>query len=239
MRLFVSICMMQIGCAVAASAADLPAKAPISRAPIIAPAYNWSGFYVGAHVGAGWGTKDWTAVGVAPLGSHDINGWLAGGQVGYNQQVGAWVIGVEVDASWTNLDGGHIDAVFVGNNTTEVESLGTVTGRIGHTWDRALLYVKGGGAWVRDVYTIVGGGGFYAQTSDTNWGWTIGAGLEYGLSPNWSMKLEYNYLDFGVERINFTPTVGAPFARDVDQQIHLVKFGINYRFGSQAVVARY
>ena len=126
----------------------------------------------------------------------------------------------------------------MGNNKTEVKWLGTVTGRIGYAWDRMLLYVKGGGAWVRDVYTITAGGGFFAETRDTNWGWTIGAGLEYGLTPNWSVKAEYNYLDFGTERIRFTPNVGAPFDRDVDQHIHVVKVGINYRFGGP-VVARY
>jgi outer membrane immunogenic protein len=227
---------LSIALAAPAMAADLrmPVKAP---PPMVAPAYNWTGFYIGAHVGGAWGTKDWVAVGVGPLGSHDIDGLIAGGQVGFNYQVGAWVWGVEVDFSWANLDGGHTDTVFVGNNTTEVNWLGTATGRVGLAWDRALIYAKGGAAWVRDVYTITSPG-FLAETRDTNWGWTVGAGLEYGLTPNWSMKLEYNYLDFGTERISFNPNAGAPFERDVDQNIHLVKFGINYRFGGP-VVARY
>jgi outer membrane immunogenic protein len=219
-----------------AAAADMPVKA--SRAPIVAPAiYNWSGFYIGAHVGRAWGTKDWVGVGVGPLGSHDIDGFIAGGQVGFNYQVGAWVWGAEVDLSWADLDGGHVDAVFAGNNRTEVKWLGTATGRVGHAWDHLLIYVKGGGAWAGDVYTVTAPG-FFREARDTNWGWTVGAGLEYGLAPNWSMKIEYNYLDFGTKRITFT-SGGASFDRDVDQRIHVVKYGINYRFGAQPVVARY
>lgn len=240
MRQLVSICAsaMVLACGSSALAADLPVKAP--RAPVVIPvAYNWTGFYIGGHVGGAWGKKDWVAVGVGPLGSHDVDGFIGGGQVGFNYQVGAFVWGVEVDFSWANLDGNHIDTVFGGNNRTDVKWLGTVTGRLGYAWDRALLYVKGGGAWVRDLYTITGAGGFFAETRDTNWGWTIGAGLEYGLTPNWSVKVEYNYLDFGTERIRFTPTVGPAFDRDVDQQIHAIKVGINYRFGAQPVLARY
>jgi outer membrane immunogenic protein len=90
--------------------------------------------------------------------------------------------------------------------------------------------VKGGGAWVRDEYTITSGGLFFADADDTQNGWTIGAGLEYGFSPNWSAKVEYNYLDFGTDRVTFVPLAGASFLRDVDQQIHAVKVGINYRF---------
>jgi outer membrane immunogenic protein len=240
MRGLISICTAAavLGCASAASAADLPVRAP--RAPVVvATAYNWSGIYIGGHVGGAWGNKDWVAVGVGPLGSHDVDGFIGGGQLGFNYQTGALVFGAEVDFSWAGLDGSFIDNIFLGNNKTEVKWLGTVTGRIGYAWDRMLLYVKGGGAWVRDVYTITGAGGFFAETKDTNWGWTIGAGLEYGLTPNWSVKAEYNYLDFGTERIGFTPNVGAPFQRDVDQNIHVVKVGINYRFGAGPVVARY
>jgi len=98
--------------------------------------------------------------------------------------------------------------------------------------DRTLLYVKAGGAWARDVYTITATG-FFAETSDTNWGWTVGAGLEYGMTPNWSLKLEYNYLSFDTQRVTFVPNTGGPFDRDVDQTIHVLKAGINYRFGAR------
>ena len=219
-------------------AADMrmPVKAP--PAPVQTYGYNWTGFYIGGHVGGAWAEKDWVAEGFGPLGSQKIDGFIGGGQVGFNYQVGALVWGVEADFSWANLDGSFTDTVFFGDNTTTVKWFGTVTGRIGYAWDRTLLYVKGGGAWVRDVYAITDDSGFFAETRETRWGWTVGAGLEYGLTPNWSVKVEYNYLDFGTERIRFAPDFGAPFERDADQQIHVVKFGINYRFGGP-VVARY
>jgi outer membrane immunogenic protein len=216
-------------------AADLPVrKAPFTPA---ASVYNWTGFYIGGHVGGAWGDKDWVAVGVGPLGSHDVDGFIGGGQVGFNYQVGRWVFGVEADFSWADVDGHHIDNVFLGDNRTKVDWFGTVTGRIGYTFDRTLLYVKAGGAWARDVYTITSTG-FFAQTSDTNWGWTVGAGLEYGMTPNWSLKLEYNYLSFDTQRVTFVPNTGGPFDRDVDQTIHVLKAGINYRFGGP-ITARY
>ena len=82
------------------------------------------------------------------------------------------------------------------------------------------------------MYTITATG-FFAETSDTNWGWTVGAGLEYGMTPNWSLKLEYNYLSFDTQRVTFVPNTGGSFDRDVDQTIHVLKAGINYRFGAR------
>ena len=70
------------------------------------------GIYVGGHVGGGWGEKDWVAVGVAPLGSHDVDGFLGGGQLGFNYQTGPWVFGAEVDFSWADLNGSFTDARF-------------------------------------------------------------------------------------------------------------------------------
>jgi outer membrane immunogenic protein len=208
--------------------ADLPV---VRKAPPPAVAlYSWTGFYIGAHLGGGWGDKDWVAVGVSPLGSHDISGFLGGGQVGFNFQMGAWVFGAEGDFSWANLEGNHVDTVFFGNNITEVDWLGTVTGRLGYAWDRTLVYVKGGGAWASDKYTVTVGGLFFAGADATKEGWTIGAGLEYGFAPNWSAKFEYNYLDFGTDRVRFVAVAGGSFLRDVDQEVHAAKVGINYRF---------
>jgi outer membrane immunogenic protein len=245
MRTVVTLCLGATALAVAgassASAADLAVKAPVMKAPpVVVAAYNWTGFYIGAHVGGAWGNKDWVALDVGPLGSHDVDGFLGGGQVGFNWQAPGsnWVLGAEADFSWADLDGSFVDTIFDGNNATKVKWLGTVTGRLGYAWDRALLYVKGGGAWVRDEFTISDNTGFFAQTSNTKWGWTVGVGLEYGFTPNWSAKIEYNYLDFGNERLAFFPNFGGPFDRDVDQQIHVVKGGINYRFGGP-VIARY
>jgi outer membrane immunogenic protein len=239
-----------------ASAADLPARMPV-KAPVVVPVavYNWSGFYIGAHVGGVWGKKDWTDTTVNPpadVGSHNVSGLIAGGQVGFNWQSGDWVYGIEAQASWSNADGRHEfgNAFF----TTEVKWLGTIAGRLGYARDRWLWYVKGGAAFAHDEHAIgstvqivqgaivVNPGQVLFEGDKTRWGWMVGAGVEYGIASNWSAKLEYNYMDFGDKTISFAalpPLPPATITAKIDQHLHVVKFGINYRFGAPALVARY
>ncbi|MBB5051088.1 outer membrane immunogenic protein [Afipia massiliensis] len=225
-----------------ASAADIAAK-PYVKAPPIVQVYNWTGFYVGAHVGGGWGNKDWefyrTSVGplVPPtFTSHNVNGALAGGQFGYNYQVGAWVFGIEGEGSWADLKGDSACPNPAANCSTKVEWMASIAGRLGYAWDNVLLYVKGGGAWAGERHDI----SFAAlpagneTTGDvTRSGYTIGAGLEYGFTPNWTAKLEYMYSDFGNRSVDFTRIATGAFVESarVDQQIHTLKLGVNYRFG--------
>jgi outer membrane immunogenic protein len=247
------------GLTVPASAADLGAR-PITKAPIAAPiaVYDWSGFYIGGHIGGAWADKDWSVnpatvfapfgvflPGAAiPVGSHRADGFLAGGQIGFNWQTGAWVFGVEGDASWTNADGQ--DACFgIGAGLTcrtEMNWMATITGRVGYAWNNVLLYAKGGVAFVDEDHSVFltglpGLGAFTAGVTRT--GWTVGAGLEYGFTPNWSAKIEYNFMDFGNDTVGFTfPGVGGPLLNlDIDQQVHVVKAGINYRFNWGTPVA--
>jgi outer membrane immunogenic protein len=230
----------------AAQAADLPSRnAP---PPVVAPPFSWTGFYVGLHVASGWGTKEWsdgrefnisnlatTITSVpGPLGSYNINGFLGGGQIGYNLQVGWAVFGIEADASWADIKGSGI--CFPLQCSTKIDTFGTITGRFGVAIDRALLYVKGGGAWVRERHTTSFGVApvFSSSASDTRWGWATGAGIEYAFSPNWSGKIEYSFLDFGKEFQTFLfPDLNAP-ANGTDlrlrQTLHTVKIGLNYRF---------
>jgi len=204
----------------AAQAADMPVKAPIYAAP-----FNWIGFYIGAHVGAGWSTKEWSEVGIV-FANYNLNGFLGGGQIGYNWQSGWAVFGVEADASLADIKG----SFFEGGISSKIDSLGTVTARFGGAVDHALVYVKGGGAWAHDKHEIEG-----LSSSETIWGWTVGAGVEYAFAPNWSGKVEYNFLDFGKHTFTFEPI---PLQEDIRQTVHTVKFGINYRFGGP-MVARY
>jgi outer membrane immunogenic protein len=97
---------------------------------------------------------------------------------------------------------------------------------VGYAWDRVLLYVKGGGAWVSEDYPVGVGGPFAFTLSHDRAGWTVGAGLEWGFADKWSVKLEYNYLDFGTDRLNFRGAI-----EDISQEAHVAKAGINYRFG--------
>jgi outer membrane immunogenic protein len=242
-------------------AADLPVKAP-RAAPAVAAVYNWTGFYIGGHAGYGWGQTDSTiledsfAFPAGTVNTNKFDGFLAGGQVGANYQTGQWVFGVEADFSWSDINGDSIHPAInpvprQSETTSEVNWVITLTGRLGITTGPALFYVKGGGAWAdfeSHSNTINTNNGVITQTTsggETRFGWTVGGGLEYALGANWSAKVEYNYLDFGTERVtrsgfNFANDTPVTAERDADTHLHIVKFGINYRFGAGGpVVARY
>lgn len=212
----------------AASAADLGQRPVYKAQPAPVAIYNWSGFYIGGHAGYAWGREEITDNITGVTAATDPSGFLAGAQVGYNWQVGQWVFGIEGDWSWTNADGSAaIPGAIV---TSEHNWYGTATARLGYAVDNWLWYVKGGAAWADADYSIAG-----VSVGETRSGWTIGGGLEYGLTPNWSAKLEYNYLDFGKD------SIAAPIGVQADTQVHLFKAGLNYRFdwGKAPVVARY
>jgi outer membrane immunogenic protein len=217
---------------------------PVYKAPpagALPVTYDWTGFYVGGHVGYGWADKGWRdAFGFGTI-SHNADGFLGGGQAGFNYQVGQFVFGAEGDFTWTGIDGGTsrtfgLAAPVTANFNAEVDWTATLTARAGIAFDRVLVYAKGGAAWAHDRYNT----NFYAfpgtvERSDTRLGWTAGAGVEYAFAPNWSTKLEYNYMDFGTRAVSFAPGT----TTDIDQQIHAVKFGINYKFGGGPIMARY
>jgi outer membrane immunogenic protein len=224
-------------------AADLrmPVKAP---AAVVAEAFNWSGFYIGAHVGGGWGRKRWL-FDAGTVTSHDVDGIFAGGQVGFNWQAGNWVFGIEGEGSWADLDGQSVCPNPAANCRTEVDWLASLTGRLGYAWGPSLLYVKGGAAWAGDHYFVrFPATPIFDERSgeQTHSGWTIGGGFEYGFSPNWSAKIEYMYADLGRRGFDFTRINTGAFVESarVRQEIHTVKFGINYRFNwASPVVASY
>jgi outer membrane immunogenic protein len=176
-----------------------------------------------------------------------VSGFLGGGQIGFNWQGpgSPWVIGIEADASWTNADGEH--TLFDGFVTlrTKMNWLATVTGRLGYAWDRVLLYAKGGVAFADEEHDF----GFFvdlrpvASTGEkTRTGWTVGGGVEVAFAGNWSFKAEYNFMDFGDKDVGFTNQFGDfVVSARIDQQIHVAKVGLNYRFGGFGgpVVARY
>jgi outer membrane immunogenic protein len=220
-----------------ALAADLPVrKAP--PAPVYVP-YNWNGWYVGAHVGYGWGDKDWSdPIFLTPLGTfnHDFNGWLGGFQLGWNYQTGNWLWGIEGDWAWTGIDGTGTDVTAFGFKA-DMDWLATLTARVGITNDRWLWYIKGGGAWAKETFSVSLPAGFSA--SETRSGWTVGLGVEYAWGGNWTSKLEYNYIDFRDRNIAFD----IPTTANIDQKVHIVKVGLNYKFdwgkAPAAVPARY
>ena len=236
----------------AASAADL-ARRPVYKAAPAPAAFNWSGFYVGGNAGWGWGDGNGTVIGVPPVPvvpivavgserSNDRDGFLGGAQIGFNWQApgSPWVFGVEADWSWTDASTTSAVAGVGGISTTlsDTNWYATVTGRIGYAVDTWLWYVKGGVAFMDVDYqstTATAAGTFTSNAiSDTRTGWTVGVGVEQALLSNWSWKLEYNYLDFGSEQYAFTTTVAGvtgTTTNDLEEKAHLIKFGVNYRFG--------
>jgi outer membrane immunogenic protein len=237
-----AIAVIALTLAPPAIAADLsargPVKAPAAVPPV--PMFTWTGCYVGGHAGGGWGEKRVSAPALAPgiSATGDTSGFLGGGQVGCNLQIGAnWIIGVEGDASAANIEGDITQTVLgiTGTAQAQTDWLASVTGRIGWTWDRWLLYAKGGAAWAGDKYSaFIPVFNEFLQGSETRTGWVVGAGLEWAFWNNWSAKVEYNYFDFGTDTVTLSGTfAGAPIivpGIDVRQRISVAKIGINYRF---------
>jgi outer membrane immunogenic protein len=211
-----------IAFAAPAIAADLPArpytKAPAYKAP--EAIYNWTGFYVGGHLGGVFGSKS-------------SGGFMGGVQAGADYQFApSWVIGSEVQFS--GIAGDNTKLLLPGNVmvTRKNNDVGSLTGRIGYTWGPALLYAKGGFAF-RDNYnsavTTAGLPKAFMTTGNQTTGYTVGTGLEYMFAPSWSVKGEYQYYNFGNTTFTTGPAtlVGTRFRNDE----HSVKIGVNYRFG--------
>jgi outer membrane immunogenic protein len=222
-----------------AMAADLAART-YSKAPAyVAAIYDWSGFYIGANGGYATSRKNWNLAGFGDEGSHDADGGIAGGQIGYRWQTGTWVFGLEAQGDWADLRGSNASVIpaFAGiTNRSRIDALGLFTGQVGYAWNNALLYVKGGAAVANDKYDyrFTGAAAPLGTASETRWGASVGAGLEYGFSPNWSVGVEYDHAFLGRRDITFSPAVVESIKQDVD----LVTARINYRWGGP-VVAKY
>jgi outer membrane immunogenic protein len=192
-----------------ANAADMPVKRPVYKA-VPAPVFNWTGFYIGGHIGYGWGSADIDGFPADPAGI------FGGAQIGYNWQApgSRWVFGIEADISASD-----INDTIVGPTTTTLDYFGTVRARLGYAQDRALFYITGGFAYGSNSVTAVVG-----TADEFHTGWAAGAGLEWAFSQRWSAKVEYLYVDLGREFYN----IGAGGIVSLD--FHTVKFGVNYRW---------
>lgn len=213
-------------------AADIPTKAPAYKASVAAPMFNWSGFYVGGQAGYGWGKSEHFDLAFS-YGDFSINGAAIGGTMGFNWHVSpSWILGIEADINWSNIRGEYNPGFCT--CITELDWFGTARIRSGVVNGQSLLYVTGGVAY----------GKFYAYSNIPDngtlkrMGWTAGAGLEQSFAPNWSAKVEYLYVDFGQFTYDNSPAVDDYSAK---AHLHLVRFGLNYRFasGKDPVIANY
>ena len=218
-----------------ATAADLPVRVSPPTVPPVAyvqPVYNWSGFYVGGHIGGGFADSSWSDPFTGANNTFNKLGFLGGGQVGANIQFNALVLGVEGDFSWTGLGLKGTGADSIGNTIgTTTNWTSTVTGRVGAAFDRLLVYGKGGVAFAQDQSSLTDLGANTASTTFMRTGWTAGAGLEYGLSQNWSAKIEYDYLGFGSKALNFSTPLQPAYTTNANLNVQEVKAGLNFRFG--------
>jgi outer membrane immunogenic protein len=237
---------------VSAYAADLPMKAR----PMPEPVWTWTGFYIGAHAGAGWGTAESTLTSISapgfpavpvnlPFAQNSRSGFLGGGQVGYNYQSGWAVFGIQGDIAGMDVKG-TTPCLEVISCTSKSDWLATVTGRFGGVVaDRTLLYIKGGGAWMHTDQTatvsaalgglggLVGVGGAGAvSASTTSPGWLLGMGVEYAFARNWTGFLEYDYMEFQTMNLAFPVALapGASINASVVNKLSIAKVGVNYRF---------
>ncbi len=224
----------------AASAADMAVKAP---RPMPAPVmvYDWSGFYIGLNGGGGSSHKCWDLI-PGNEGCHDATGGTVGGQLGYRWQASNWVFGLEGQGNWANFKGSNANLAVLGlTDTSKIDAFGLFTGQVGYAWNSALFYVKGGGAVVSDKYntSFIPSGLLNDSAKETRWGGTIGAGLEFGFAPNWSVGVEYDHIFLGSHHVNFTDAAGFLTSTDnISQSVDMGTVRLNYRFGGP-VVARY
>jgi outer membrane immunogenic protein len=246
-----------------ANAADLPVKA----APILMPAlYNWSGLYIGVEAGGVMGqrtewilpetsTDDPAALDVG----HPLHGGFVGGEAGINWQVDRWVFGIEGDWNWSELEEALTCQNDDDNNVSltcgsRIRSFATVRGRIGYAFGPRgdfLAYLTAGGAWASQSARIgqLVVPGLTAETWRDTWGWTVGGGAEYGITPWLSVKGEVLYVDLAGRDFSGAALCAVAFECDENPHVRhsfvLARMGLNWRFnwgkgkGPVAVVARY
>lgn len=253
-----------------AHAADL--KAPVYKAaPVaVAPAYNWTGFYVGLSLGARKVDPDWTTTryfdpggGLIPFdsspnASFDDTAFRIGGHFGYNWLLApAWVVGLEADIGWADNKAtvGRIPGTNTGGASfSQVEASwdGSVRARLGYLVTPAvLIYGTGGVAWQRleargvcpaDTNVCNPATGTQSgSVATTRTGWTVGGGIEAYVAANWLARAEYRYADFNdftFTALQFNSNAFGAVA-NISTVTHIVLFGISYKFGAPAVVARY
>jgi len=191
--------------------------------------FTWSGFYVGANLGGGWASSTMSDSFTGASIGTSSSGIVGGGQLGYSYQIGNFVLGAEWTFDGTSLNASRTVGALQGSANTNWMT--TVAARFGIAANNWLFYGKAGGGWANNSATLTNlNNGFQVSSSNTNGGWLVGGGLEYAFAPQWSTKLEYNYL--GLNSWNVNSTLFAPNADrfSVSRNIQSLMAGVNYRF---------
>jgi outer membrane immunogenic protein len=218
-----------------ADAAEVAPPPPISsNLPAndeVPTAGKWAGIYLGINGGYGFGSSQWSLAAVT-TNAFNTGGFLLGGTIGVNYAVSQVLFGLEGDLDWSTLNGSVGGcAVNTGGAAAACETknnlLGTVRARVGYSLDRTLVYVTGGGAF-GSIQT-----GLNPPTSfntAAHLGLAVGAGVEFALSPNWSAKAEYLFLDFNNASCSGTAACGSAASAAVVLTENIIRGGLNYKF---------
>jgi outer membrane immunogenic protein len=238
-----------------ALAADLPVKAPVYRAAP-APMFDWSGFYIGANVGYGWGSSDSSInVGTTFTGDTSPTGWIYGGHFGALKQFSNnWVLGAQVTLLGTSMK----DTVDITNapgfsRQVKFDGIGLAEAKLGYAMQSGmgpmLPYLSGGAACARSNSTISGGVTSVTSNKADQCGWTIGAGIDWATSiPNLIIGVKYNYADLGTKDHAYplsslgVPVSGLGLSVPESQRFNLIEVELSYKFGDWGkapVSARY
>ncbi|HRE20671.1 MAG TPA: porin family protein [Rhabdaerophilum sp.] len=199
----------------AAVAADLPRKtAPVAPAFRAAPIFTWTGFYAGVNAGYGFGRPTGAGSGIW----ENTNGFVGGGQIGYNHQFNQFVVGLETDlqGSWMS---GKQSGVGAAGDKSRIPYFGTVRARAGFAIDRFMPYVTGGFAYGGSHVVEAGVG----KTNNVNYGWVVGGGVEYAFTNNITAKVEGLYVDLADKGV-----IGG--TRKYGNEFGVVRAGLNYKF---------
>jgi len=223
----------------AAQAADLPSRA--APVPVIAavPVFTWTGFYVGVNAGYGWNTNDNHRY-YDPLlayygGGGSDGGFVGGAQIGYNYQMGSFVIGLETDLQYADIGGGNQNYYVLGGYYRDNNNgnwFGTVRARAGVAFDRALIYVTGGFAY-GDVANGSSAGYYpglayyYGSDNGTSTGWTLGGGVEYAFTNNLTAKVEGLYVNLDTKNNYY-----GYYGDRNNAEFGVIRAGLNYKFSS-------
>jgi outer membrane immunogenic protein len=243
-------CVALVAGATSSFAADLPTKKGPPPAPMMAaPAFSWTGFYLGLNAGGAWGSTNINdnyalgpIFGIPASQTINADSFIGGAQAGYNYQFGGnFVIGGEVEFDGMDLNASKTIPLLGGFGAdlrkSDADWLATGGLRLGYAVDRLLFFVKGGGAVTDYRYqdeTAFGGTLFNNATGDVDrWGWMIGGGVEWAFATNWTVKAEYDYIGFDRQGITLSSVGGvlpAAIPLSISDNISLAKLGVNYKF---------
>ena len=223
MKILLSTGVVLLGSVVgagAAMAADLPEMVVVPAPEMVDTSSDWSGAYIGGHVGYASGVVNWSTLPTGLFsGDYEISGWLAGAQVGFNHQMNSLVIGADASLEWSGIEG--VDDVGGGFISREINWAGAVRGKLGFAVESILIYGAAGVAFANTTGHSVGP----SEETLNHVGWTVDVGVEAMVTEDVSVFAEYDYTDYASEDY-----LDYLIDTRTDFDIHAIKVGANWHF---------